>query len=719
MITDGTSMTDLRNMADRVGREVDTFAETLDKYNSQLHSPEAYEAAHGLCTSYKSHADGIVKKLQKRHQLQRMQEMKESFAQRATRSPQVSARRRSSASKASKHEEQGDEAGLQTLKQWQAEADTWELFRIMLELRYTVNSEDARATKEAQLQELGPYHRYSDRDDLWDRFTIENDSAKEKFLVLKWLENAADRDGNDMNSLADELAKKSSAGTGLWLNGWMETREKIKGAKRMGMLTATNTQPEIRRTDGKDLLITSLDPDAPSRQSRTLEKEDAYSERSLWMTCWEMLRRGKSWNEVYEWCLERNQGWRALSMGLAGDASHTVPTGGAAAGALWRRMCHVAAKSHNIDEYEAAVYGLLSGDLDTVQKVCQTWNDHLYAQYNSSFLAHFDRYVLEHSSNTLSASFTNRFGLSNTLQRQVSPSQLARDQVTKLAKDPKVSKEAQSAMKLLQGSLLGDTFADLCTNVGNAISDAAWLETSSVVIRPTRKAVAPGSAGELAEAAISEDYDALRITAHMLTILRVFHAPLSQASDTDAVDNVIAAYIQFLRAAGKRDLAPLYASQMAKDRAVSSLAQVISDIEDAQESMEFIKLMDIYKLDTIAVLNGQYKYMLNEALIERSSDKRSPDETQLRMLENTKDELYPGQRIKMNFLPGGITNEEQALVNSLSVYYLIEGQWAVTFEALAYACRKLLGKIPMTVQCWSMLTLSSKWPICCRFCTCR
>jgi len=677
---DEQSLLDLHDMAERVGEEVDRFAETLDRYNDRLRGPQSYQAAHELCIAYRDHGNGVVSKLKKQHQMQRLKEMKNSFAARAQTST-------FGQSRAAESETAIDSQGLKALKKWQAETDTWELFRIMLEIRYNPDQEAFKAAKGAQLETLGAPHRYSSATDLWSRFTIENDAAKEIDLVKKWLEEAADHAQSDVTSMAEELEKRSGRQGGLWLNGWMETREKIKNAKRMRL--GDSSSLDVRRSDNNDLVVSELDPDAPSRQKRKLEKGDTFAERSLWMTCWEMLRRGKPWAEVCDWCSERNQSWRAISMGFAADKEVGLSGSTPGAEVLWRRMCAIAAKSSNADEYEAAVYGLLSGDLETVQKVCKTWDDFLFAHYNTSLKTRYDQYILQHNSLELSSDFLRKHGIMNSLTQTPSANHLAdiRKVLNRLSITSDTSREAKTAMKLIQSSLLGDTFAHLCQQVGTAISDAAWFEATSTVIRPVRTAVSPVDAQALPHAAISEDYSALRIVTHMLIMLREFHPDLAQSSESDAVDNVVAAYVQLLRASGMRDLTPLYASKMQSERGTASLAQVISDIADPQESIDFIKLMEVYDIDAVAVLNGQYRYLLDQLL--GSSKSSAP---QMSIIEPTKEELYPGQVVRLGFLHDAIDEKEDALVNSLSVFFLIEGHWSVTFEALSYTCRKLLSK---------------------------
>lgn len=673
-------ITPLRDMADRVGREVEHFAETLDRYNDRLRSEDSFDAAYELAMEYKAFAQDMVNKLKKKHETQRIREVKRDTSKRVQSSPDFGSTRRDVNGAAEGQNGERD-TNVETLKHWQAEADTWELFRIMLQLRYNPNQQEMQRQKEEQLEALRTPHRYTPENEIWDRFMLENDAAKERYLVLKWLEESANHGDNDVDAIVEELENKSGT-KGLWYNGWMETRERIKGDKRLGR---TNT----KRSDNNEPLVSNLDPDAPTRQKRSLEKADAFSERALWMICWEMLRRGKSWGEICDWCLERNQSWRAVSVGKAADGDLAVGMPGQSLGGLWRRICYATAKDGTTDEYEAAVYGLLSGDLDTVLAVCKTWDDHFYAHYNSLLLSQFDQYLQQVSPPRISPTLNKRFGLFNAVQHHGDSRSAGRNLVKRLKQQGSTAKQAQQATKLLQGSLIADTVEDLFANVGTAISDAAWLDGTSPVITPIRTAVAPGSSDFLAENSIVQDYDALRVATHILIILREFHiTPSQRSAEADVLDNVIAAYIGILQAGGKRDNTLIYASKMAPKRAVASLAQVLGDVNDPREQRELITLMEQYGISPIEVLIEQYRSLVKDTLAERSAE-----EATLRVVEDTDEDIYPGKRIRRGFTDQTVGEAEQSIVAALMAFWVVDGQWRVTFEAAAFVLRKFLGKL--------------------------
>ncbi|KAF2222866.1 107-domain-containing protein [Elsinoe ampelina] len=634
---DDIDVSDLASIATRVGKEVDVFAETLDQFHTRLHSGgEARDAALELVTRYRDYAVDEVRRL-----------------------------RQEGKAKGLRQGQYGMRKEGKEVKRWVAEADTWDLVKVVLMARYPSDGEAQE--REERLRSLGEVCRYSKPEEVWQGFVLGDDVARERHLVLKWLEQAG----------GDEEEGKSKE---VWVNGWMETRERIKGAKRMRI----NAEGDFEVRSGKEVLVTQLDPDAVSRQGKALEKGDQIKERDLWKACFWMLRKGQTWEEVCEWISQRNQDWRAASLGIA--AAHKLPVGsaGPAKGALWRRMCLIAARTGTSDEFEAAVYGLLGGDLDSVKRVCRTWNDHAFAHYNAQLLAQYDNFVLQFVPLQLPLDLVRKHGVgtdatNNLLQ---SPKSL----VANLAKMPSLSKELHNPFKLLQASLIGGTVGDLCRNVGCAIAETAWKDEPSTVIRPVHRTKMKDGRGSPDEAVISDDPDALRTISHTLIILRALDQSHFSESCSDELDNVIAGYIQLLRVTGKRDLTPMYGSLMAEERCIDSLSQVMADDQDAEDSQMFIKIMNRYGIDAIAVIKGQYIYQLDRVLASSNAAKQP-----LELLEPTKDDLFPGKRIKVADISTDLTEDEEGLISGLSIFHLVEGHWTVTFSALASACSKLLA----------------------------
>ncbi len=387
-------------MADRVGKEVEKFAERVDHWHTHGNDSRKakYQTTVKMVGKFKDLAESQVKELKKvnaaenkgdltksvRRRIQNMAEAPDNTSQGAlgqsfqSIAPSVDP----SSTTASKN--------LQELRQWQAELATWELLRLIIDHYHPEPGTDVVAAKKAQLAKLGGATWDQRNSEIWDRFLLEDDQAKEKAIIRRWLEQTAQNSESDIESITAELESSSGKGTHTWTSGWQDTKSKIKHAKRLEgtdqPLHAETTN--IRTTDKTANLITQLDPDASARQKRVLEKTDEYYERALWMVCYEMMRRGVPWKQIVEWCHDRNEGWRGVSVGAAYEAH---PDGGPnvagpTVGYLFRRMCFYAARGARIP-YEGAVYGLLSGDLKQAQSVSRSWDDHLYAHYNALLLS--------------------------------------------------------------------------------------------------------------------------------------------------------------------------------------------------------------------------------------------------------------------------------------------------------------------------------------------
>lgn len=657
----------LQDIADRVGKEVDVFAEALDQFKDKLHATDTQrDAALELCNIFGRHAADQVRQLHKQSQSSRIKSFKDSIAR------GTSTYHPGHSTTTTKHDDPA--TIIKELKRWQAEKETWSLASIIVQSRFPSDSRISQ--DQSALQSLDDDHQYASEKDTWSRWILNDEIARERQLIVQWLKECADEE------IDRPVVGNKDRGT--WSNGWMETRERIKGVKRMRM--GDKETMDVRRSDDNDLLVSSLDPDAPFRQKRCLEKGDVAAERDLWTDCFDMLRKGRPWSEVMKYCAEHSQGWLSVSLGITGD-EESCPnnTSGPAMGSLYRRMCLVAAKSGGMSDYEAATYGLLAGDLDTVKKVANSWNDHLFAYHNSVLLCQFDQFIMLSRDLQLPQDFVRRNSLSlkSTTHSKDAATASVRDVIRKLSENSTTSDEAKSAIKLIQASIIGNTLKDLFVGVGGALADNTIMDISSLV----NNYYDNYPSGPLPETVIINDLDALRITTHLFIIISRIDREFAPRLGHFEYDNILGGYMEILRAAGKRDMTPLYGSLMTEEQQVEAMTRVLADDQDPRDKMDFIKLMQIYSIDAMDVINTQYQWRLDQVLDHAKSEKRPLD-----MLEDSQDELYPGKRIKLDGLDSSVSDDEEALINDLSVFYLVEAQWTMTFEALKNACGKLLGK---------------------------
>lgn len=696
----------LRTVADRVGQQVEHFAETLDKYNvkKRRHKRVDHKRVLNLVGEYKKIALDTVKHLERLHgpELQdRLNRKRDRHTERSSRHPNTS-----DEDKDFRH------LGLTTtvadLQRWQIETQTWELLEVLLQARYRELRFGTQKPDEIGLDVPSKVHRYSSESEVWIRFVAEDDLARERNTVLKWLTRCADSCGPNINTLTEHLETDAERGTGLWAHGWLYTKEAVKAQKRLRSWPQAldPTSPGIEDThlssDYAETLVTQLDPDATSRQDRSLERQDQNFENATWLTCWQMIRRGKSWDTIREWCQERVEGWRAISLRghlsgsstpHAGKSSQITTTNGMTnvqSGSLWRKMCYAAAKDTTISVYESAVYGVLAGDIDTVEEVCRSWDDFLFVYYNGLLLHQFDTYLHSKLSHRLSTTLATKFSSPSCAVFHDDPNMVSRALVEKLKTQKLTKKEAKNPLKRVQGSLIADTFVEFVASHGQALAGEALAQGKSKIIPPKKHDLREDT--NTAYIAF-EDYDSLRVLTHMIFIFQDLGVDFRRSAHCSEIENVVVAYIDFLKLAGKTGMLPLYASRLSWERTQSCLGRELNDITVPQERKMLVELMKQLDINVVPVIMMQMRLIINDIRPYRAAYQRAKDFKILEDGDSSQQMLRP---IRKNFIGEDISDDEQALLRCFEWVVLLEGQWYLTMAAGATLYRHFLGKSSFT-----------------------
>lgn len=678
----------LREMADRIGSQAELFAQTLDEALSKLPSSASeslkFEWANEIIQEFHALAAFHVHDLNKALSPERRRQTRQEWADQARLSGTASVSEQPSLFKTSTIAERKTQE-VKDMRDLQQEADLWDLLHIMLELRpFEAEAEQERQERRQKLHKMGAVHRYTSEDDLWERFYLTNEVAVERQKVKAWLERKAENQAGDMRDIVDELEKKAGRGKGMWSSGWMHTREKIKGEKRLRNWPddIDSHPPKIRRADDNDLVATRLDPDAPLRQQRVLEKPDAFFERAVWITCWEMLRRGMSWNDICQWCETRKEGWRASCLGAAADTAEP-----GSSRAAWRHLCRLTAQSGCSSDHEAAVFALLGGGEDAVKKVCRTADDKIYAFYNAKLLRAFDSFVVANTPERSTIAQWNRKIDANAIETRELADQATSDLLARLRKEPATRDEMLQPMKVIQSYLLADEVGTLLNTVGIMVGETARThDAEGVIFFRSRKPVNVDE--QVGEREVALDPRTLRMAAHISIIWRVLTREPLEGDDLLEDDNIVVGYIQALRMAGKRDLIPMYASRLQESRYTLVLGRVLQDISEGEEQTRMLKLLQDYNLDVVAILSEHLDIALQASFANMGEIK-----TSIRILERTTEtKLHPGQRIIAGSLPDEVTQADEALVTALQWFQLYHGHWDVTFTALTEALTRALCK---------------------------
>ncbi|TID27988.1 hypothetical protein E6O75_ATG00755 [Venturia nashicola] len=688
----------VRAMGERIGLQVEQFAQFLDQWNMKRNTMRAddnkanKEAAMELIDRLKDVSSGKLKNLERHHQTG---DLSSSWRGRlegvADRAGRASIRPETAMTA------YGASGDLDELHQWQSEVNSWDLFKTIT--NYEVNSMSAE--QEAYVKD-NPTDRFTEGADLWTQFILVNDLAREKKVVLEWLERCAQNGENSLEAIVEKLQEQAGAGAGTWSMGWLYTREKIKAHKRIRSVGGPIPQTaSISATDSSRLLITQLDPDAPTRQERVLEKKDDYYERALWLTCYEKLRRGTTWEDISAWCEERNESWRGASLGASQELERKnsrLCLSGPNAGALWRRMCLKAAHNPTADKYERAVYGLLAGDVQSVEPVCQSWEDSLYMNYNSLLLAEFEDWL----QNNHPEHFPSVLAQKYPLYKPVRPYQdLATEHDAAMMATYRQGEDCDDPafpIKHLQAALVAHKFQDFAQELAKAIRKKANQGQKSVLIANNHMLTKV----EDKFMQIAEDWDLIRLAAHMVPVYRSIGMKFD---DEEAVDDIIVTYMDFLRTLGKFDAIPTYAvclhSDATRNRIVGAM---ISDITDRTEQERLVKLMNAAELDMTSILSAQWVHALGVMGITvhpTMENLPGPNETIDRFeLVEPAGEQWAGWRIRDTGLASLELEErsimdlldpsEQRLVRSLEWFFRIRADWEPTFAGIATVMKAML-----------------------------
>ncbi|KAG9246312.1 107-domain-containing protein [Calycina marina] len=695
----------LREAANRVGREVERFAEVLDQYNpGRVKEKADFGTAMSLLDGYQNITMATLRTLRIRHfrEKRRMQT--------AARGGNIQEGRDLNNSEEMDVEDSLELAGgsaettIEDLDRWEAEHKTWDLFKMILE---------ARQDQETPVEGRFSYpDQFSPEHEVWAGFLKEEPLAIERHTVLQWLKHSAEEAGEDVNDLIADLQHKSDRGD--LGNGWLETKHAIKFQKQQQTWPkpldseSSVVSSVLVRKNTSEPLITQLDPDAVTRQGRKLETADEFFAQSISRGCYELLRRGSKLDDIRDFCSERTELWRAVGMsGFPGDhQKEEEDIENPIACALWRRMCFALARKGGGDIYERAVYGILSGDVQSVEPVCKTWDDFMFAHYNALLHTHFDRYLQDIYIDD--PSFTNSFSTFeafDAVQFHGSPDGAARKLVENLKVDPRTANETLEPMNMLQGVLIADQFEDFVYQQGLALSKFANANGPSNLIPDTEER--PENE-EITRYITMDDHDSLRVLVHMLLVYKANGLKFGVHRQL-MVDNIIVSYISFLRLAGKEELIPLYASQLSGNRRYATLSRNLIDVINPEQRRTQIQLMKNLGLDVREFVTFQARNLLRDYPdVDDEVDEDYPA-SHFRMLETDPRSDGTGRRIIADYFspnPQQIDRIDMLLIRSLEWFLLVDGLWSETFKfgTVIYlrffkymrlnAARKLRNKVP-------------------------
>jgi nuclear pore complex protein Nup107 len=630
----------LKRIVDRVGKQIEQFAANLDQFKpSDAEGTTPHQKACGVIREYQKIALETAEELKKSHETNQDQD------------------------------EEDVEALLSEIKSWQQEARTWDLFASVLSIE---DPEIQKRADEAEKHEFA-IHRYSTDVEKWDYFLATDTFAQECVACLTWLQRTAE---DDRESIEDAIA------THMGLNGdedlansqgLLHTKEAIKAQKRLRSWPQPldpddpGIDVSLTRPSDKAPLITQLDPDAASRQGRKIRDSDQMYERAGWIASWEMLRRGRSWNQILEWSTERSEFWRAGSLKGA-NAEDDDPDGlsrfkNSRNHRLWQQMCRALARDGNMEAYEGSVYGLLGGEVSNLLNFFPGWSDRLFIHFNSAIVRLYSSFLQSQLEKTCPQDVDpddfDKLGVSEHWIHQV---------VEALKRGEETKAEATLPFHLVQGAIMTKLYEEFFYSQGMAFSAIANATEVSQLYPKNEYNRQDDGFRELCG-----DRHLVRIVTHMMLILQSLGVLDIRDSLPDFENNTVA-YIQFLQQAGRLELIPLYGSRLSKERSIEVLSRVFIDVTDHKEREQLVKLMYEYGIDVAKVLQKQALNVFQESLGDLAQGGKSS------IPSNTVLSQRPGRQritdIKLGFIGTEIDHMDELLIRSLEWHRCLDGHWA-------------------------------------------
>ena len=638
----------LQQTADRVSRQVEEFAKCLDRFNeSRNPTDKSLWADAGKLLGKYSEIASTRRKL-------------------ATSSLQ--------GSRSSSRNRQSLGDGDNEVQQVQLEVDLWTLMGRLLECR---TPQALSSTKDAQKTALQSLHRYSTDLEIWQSFISSDTFAQECQEILGWLQKTAAASKISIDEVISDLANQAQRGDGIWSAGWLFTKMAIKNQKRSRSWpkplepSEPGTGFSLRRTTDSKLLVTQMDPDASTRQGNVLEPQDEFHEQAAWRACWQTLRRGFNIGNCREWWSERKEPWRAVATrGADADfvnhqKSPWFRVINLASNGEWFERCKLLSQDGVISNpYQAAVYGVLSGDLAASLKVCQTIDDNLFAHFNGLLIQQYRDFLHAY-----------RHKLEKHDQAHYNPQSPTYESVRKYLvyaeTDDGTRGESRSSHKTIEAAIISNGFDSFFVRQGQAVGQSSDLDSAypDLLVQDRNAPV-----NEAAQAT-AENPDSLRMVVHLQLLLKALgFLDKGYRNCTDVMENNIAAYIGWLQKEGKFALTPLYASKLSPERAAKSLGAIALEIVDPAERDLQVKLMTQYAINIPDVLDAQFLFANAEllSLFTTKSAKLKP----VSITEYVGTGKVRNIRVRKQFMGEELHDSETRAVQSLAWYqYAEKHEW--------------------------------------------
>ncbi|XP_029967223.1 nuclear pore complex protein Nup107 [Salarias fasciatus] len=367
-------------------------------------------------------------------------------------------------------------------------------------------------------------------------------------LVVDWLESIAkDQIGNFSDNI--EYYAKNVC--------WENTLNALMMRRKSG---TTFTVP----------LVTELDPDAPLRQQRPLADLDREDDARLLKNLFTLIRAGMI-DEAQRLCKRCGQSWRAATLegwklyhdpNMTSGSLELQPVEGNPQRGIWKVCCWRMAEEEQLNRYERAIYGSLSGNLKPLLAVCESWEDSVWAYF--------------------------RVMVDSLVEKELMSSGMAHQEVETL---PREYLEANWTMETV--------FEELQASESKKV-----LEEAKEHYHVIQRFVVLGDLDGLLEEFSDWLTDSKPLPSHLLrfmTHLVLFFRSLGLALKEEVCVDVVKAYVSLLIRDQQTDLVASYVGQLPSELATAQYAAFLETVSQPELRPHCLQLATEAGLDVSAI----------------------------------------------------------------------------------------------------------------------
>ncbi|GMH44058.1 hypothetical protein BSKO_11992 [Bryopsis sp. KO-2023] len=406
--------------------------------------------------------------------------------------------------------------------------------------------------------------------------------------LVMWLEEMATNDKSSETEFESRPDQQFAVHDGLW-------EETINQSKFMQKIS--------------DDLITEFDLDAPGRQGRKICKGDHDAQQRMFKSVWKSIRKGDI-REAMKTCQEAGQPLVAATL-MGGGLTGPLPlhlddesaenlkrqlfteTCGISRTVTWRLSCYniaqVAKKGYQGQgvNYEAAVYGSLCGDLQSMLAACETWQDIVWAHAKSYLQITAEKGVLDIETNGLFPNNTDELlGVLSELGCMTTKTVLTRKWPLEslIGIQPSNTSEifqlvvAKCIPSILEMTKLPFSVAQQLLVKGDLnalLNDVLWPWVMDS-IKATKEMGCP-------EADVVTSFSVIRFSAHFALLLKILDTEHVLTGAAKDLESMLQAYVFSILNKGFYKLIPMYSLHVDptyRDKLLHRTLAKMADVED-------------------------------------------------------------------------------------------------------------------------------------------